>query len=69
MSSVYDLASLDIRRPNIFLLRARISNRDQGGTGIGLSLASALVRMHGGSIEVSSELGRGSEFRVKIPVA
>ena len=25
MSSVYDLASVDIRRPNIFLLRARIS--------------------------------------------
>lgn len=42
-------------------------NRDQGGTGIGLSLASALVRMHGGAIEVSSEIGRGSEFRVRIP--
>ncbi len=37
------------------------------GSGIGLSLAQELTRLHGGSLEVSSELGRGSTFRVRIP--
>ena len=36
--------------------------------GIGLSLTKELITLHHGSIEVSSELGKGSLFTVKIPI-
>lgn len=38
------------------------------GSGIGLSLAKAFVELHGGEISVESELGKGTEFEVFIPV-
>jgi signal transduction histidine kinase/DNA-binding response OmpR family regulator len=37
------------------------------GSGIGLALVQELVRMHGGSLTVESEVGRGTTFRVGIP--
>ena len=43
------------------------SGRTHEGSGIGLSLVRELVKLHGGSIEVDSTVGRGSTFRVRIP--
>ena len=41
--------------------------RTHEGTGIGLALVQELVKLHGGSIFVQSELGQGSAFAVYIP--
>ena len=41
--------------------------RTHEGSGIGLALVSDLVKLHGGSISVRSELGRGTRFSVVIP--
>ncbi|KUO72391.1 MAG: hypothetical protein APF77_06085 [Clostridia bacterium BRH_c25] len=38
------------------------------GSGIGLSMVKSLVEMHGGSISVNSEYGKGSEFIIKLPL-
>ncbi|MGV8955997.1 MAG: ATP-binding protein [Cypionkella sp.] len=39
-----------------------------GGTGLGLSLSQNLCRLMGGSIEIESELGKGSRFSIRLPV-
>lgn len=42
-------------------------SRTPSGTGLGLSLAQAIVKAHGGHIEVNSILGKGSTFAVTFP--
>jgi PAS domain S-box-containing protein len=41
--------------------------RTQEGSGIGLALVQELVRLHGGTVEVTSAIGQGSQFTVSIP--
>jgi len=43
--------------------------QDTGGTGLGLTLCRHLAAAHGGSIDFSSEVGRGSRFCLRLPVA
>ncbi|MCB7319760.1 sensor histidine kinase [Lacrimispora sp. 210928-DFI.3.58] len=43
-------------------------SRKQGGTGLGLSIVKHIVQFYHGSIDVTSELDKGTEFFVKIPI-
>ncbi len=54
---------------DLFVQASRALDRSHGGLGIGLTLVSRLVKLHGGSVEAHSEgLGLGSEFIVRLPV-
>jgi CheY-like chemotaxis protein len=53
---------------DLFTQAERSLDRSQGGLGIGLCLVQRLVEMHGGRVEISSVLGKGSEFVVYLPV-
>ncbi|PZS31348.1 MAG: two-component sensor histidine kinase [Pseudonocardiales bacterium] len=43
--------------------------RGSGGSGLGLSIVAALAAAHGGRVEVETEVGKGTTFRVVLPLA
>jgi signal transduction histidine kinase len=44
-------------------------SRMQGGSGLGLAIAQSIAHMHGGETTVSSAVGQGSTFMVRLPVS
>ena len=45
--------------------RARVSGE---GSGLGLAIVDAIMKAHGGSVEVKSELGKGAIFTLHFPI-
>ena len=43
-------------------------SRKLGGTGLGLAIVKHIAAVHGGSVHAESGLGRGSAFRLRIPL-
>lgn len=65
---------IGIARPDLVYIFDRFwtvdkaRSREQGGAGLGLSIAKWIVEMHRGSIEVESELREGSTFYIQVPL-
>jgi two-component system phosphate regulon sensor histidine kinase PhoR len=45
----------------------RARSRDRGGTGLGLAIVKHVAELHGGGVNLSSEIGEGSTFSVHLP--
>jgi len=55
--------------PHIFDRFHRVAGQGGRGHGLGLYIAAALARLHGGLVSVDSQVGRGSTFAVTLPLA
>lgn len=58
--------------PHIFERFYRVEKahaRESGGTGLGLAIVKAIAEAHGGTVQVRSQLGKGSVFAVTLPLA
>src|SRR5262249_43710010 len=50
-----------------YIFDAHFTTKGHKGTGMGLYLTNQIVKTHGGTLEVLSEVGQGTEFIVKLP--
>jgi len=58
--------------PRVFERFYRVDSarsRDTGGTGLGLAIVRHVADRHGGTVDVQSELGAGSTFTIRLPIA
>jgi two-component system heavy metal sensor histidine kinase CusS len=44
-------------------------SKDSGGTGLGLAIVQSIAQLHGGHVEISSQLGQGTRVTLYIPVS
>jgi len=60
----------DIEQPMIFekFYRGRNQRVSIHGTGMGLAIVKAIVELHGGTVGVTSQIGRGSVFHFTLPI-
>ena len=57
--------------PRIFERFYRVDreySRQLGGTGLGLSIVKHIIESHGGTVEVQTQVGKGSTFTIKLPL-
>lgn len=62
------IAQQDLEHVRQTFFRAE-NARSFNGFGVGLSLAVKIIELHGGALEIESELGRGTTMRVALPLA
>jgi heavy metal sensor kinase len=46
----------------------KVRSRAEGGAGLGLAIASSIAKVHGGDIEIESQVGKGSTFHIILPL-
>ena len=46
-----------------------VTTKGKAGLGLGLAVSFGIIRRHGGNIEVESHYGKGTEFRITLPIA
>lgn len=44
-------------------------NQASGGTGLGLAIVKSIMQLHGGSVEIASQLGKGTRVMLRMPPA
>ncbi len=63
------IGETDLARIGLPFFQARSAyDRRHDGTGLGLSIVKGLVELHRGTIDVASELGRGTRITVRLPI-